>query len=156
MALDQARMQALSRGYTTKSDKIRALSKQGYSRSEIARFLQVRYQFVRNVLVASDEGASEGRPKSAPAEGIRNRVRLKMEAGGRVVIPSPFRKAMGLEEGSTVLAWVEDGELHLVSPKVAMRHAQELAQRAVAGGASMADELLAERREEAKRENGNG
>jgi bifunctional DNA-binding transcriptional regulator/antitoxin component of YhaV-PrlF toxin-antitoxin module len=156
MALDHARMQALSRDYTTKSDKIRALSKQGYSRSEIAKFLQVRYQFVRNVLVATDERGDEESRKTVPAQGIRNRARLKLEAGGRVVIPSPLRQAMGLEEGTTVLAWVEDGELRLVSPKVAMRQAQELAQRAVAGGASLADELLAERREEAKRENGNG
>jgi bifunctional DNA-binding transcriptional regulator/antitoxin component of YhaV-PrlF toxin-antitoxin module len=156
MALDQARMQALSRGYTTKSDKIRALSKQGYSRSEIAKFLQVRYQFVRNVLVAAEEAGSADVSKPSPADGIRNRARLKVEAGGRVVLPAPFRQAMGVEEGSTVLAWVEDGELHLIAPKVAMRHAQELAQHALGGESSLADELLAERREEAKRDNGNG
>ena len=38
-------------GLTTKSDKIRALYREGYSRSEIRRFLGIRYQHVRNVLV---------------------------------------------------------------------------------------------------------
>ena len=40
-------------GLTTKSDKIRALFRAGYSRSEIARSLGIRYQHVRGVLVRS-------------------------------------------------------------------------------------------------------
>lgn len=38
-------------GLTTKSDRIRALDKAGYSRVEIAAYLDVRYQHVRGVLV---------------------------------------------------------------------------------------------------------
>lgn len=37
---------------TSKSAKIKHLSKKGYSRSEIAKILDIRYQFVRNVLIA--------------------------------------------------------------------------------------------------------
>jgi len=35
----------------TKSAKIRALHAENYSRSEIAKFLEIRYQHVRNVLI---------------------------------------------------------------------------------------------------------
>lgn len=48
----------------TKSDRIRQLASEGMSRSDIARKLGIRYQFVYNVLkAASIEPAS---PTSAP------------------------------------------------------------------------------------------
>jgi AbrB family looped-hinge helix DNA binding protein len=83
-------------------------------------------------------------------------VRLKVDAGGRVLIPSAIREAMKIGEGDTVLAWLEDGELHLVSPKVALRQAQELARKLIRGADTLADELIAQRREEARRETANG
>ena len=49
-------------GLKTKSDKIRALSKAGFARTEIAQFLQIRYQHVRSVLVADGTSA---KPSSA-------------------------------------------------------------------------------------------
>lgn len=45
-------------GLTSKADKIRALARAGYLRTEIARFLELRYQHVRNVLVKSGIEAS--------------------------------------------------------------------------------------------------
>jgi len=36
---------------TTKSSKIRFLDSLNYSRSEISRFMKIRYQHVRNVLI---------------------------------------------------------------------------------------------------------
>jgi hypothetical protein len=58
--LDKARIPAelLVRGLDTKADKIRTLAKAGYLRSEIAEFLDVRYQHVRQVLERS--GMSQG------------------------------------------------------------------------------------------------
>lgn len=40
-------------GLATKSAKIRALAEAGFARTEIAEFLKIRYQHVRNVLVQS-------------------------------------------------------------------------------------------------------
>lgn len=166
---DITRMKELTKGLATKSDKIRVLSENGYSRGDIAKFLGIRYQHVRNVLVQSakkappglEEGAAPclaGSPAaSAAPEGIRHRMSLKVDAGGRVLIPAAVREAMQIEEEDTVLAWLEDGELHLVSPQVARRQAQELARRLLGGGAgNLADELIADRREEARREAANG
>jgi bifunctional DNA-binding transcriptional regulator/antitoxin component of YhaV-PrlF toxin-antitoxin module len=166
--LDVARMKELTQGLTTKSDKIRVLSESGYNRSDIARFLGIRYQHVRNVLVQSaakkPPGFEEsgvppiaGSPvASAAREGIRHRMSLKVDGGGRVLIPAPVREAMRVGEGDTVLAWLEDGGLHLVSPEVARRQAQELAAKLMPGAGSLADELIAERRQEARREAANG
>ena len=36
----------------SKSEKIRQLNQKGYKRSEIAKILNIRYQFVRNVLTS--------------------------------------------------------------------------------------------------------
>lgn len=43
--------QRIVEGLTTKADKIRALDQAGFARAEIARFLNISYQHVRNTLV---------------------------------------------------------------------------------------------------------
>jgi predicted transcriptional regulator len=43
-------MIALTEGIATKADKMRVLERNGYARADIARFLGVRYQQVRNTL----------------------------------------------------------------------------------------------------------
>ncbi len=54
----------------TKSDRIRQLSAEGMSRSDIARELGIRYQFVYNVLkAASIEPVSPRRPLDEVAPG---------------------------------------------------------------------------------------
>ena len=95
-------------------------------------------------------------PPAAVGEGIRNRVRLKIDSAGRVLIPASIREAMELEEGTVVLAWLEHGELHLVGAKAASAHAQRLTRELIAGRDSLADQLIADRREEARREGKNG
>jgi AbrB family looped-hinge helix DNA binding protein len=97
-------------------------------------------------------------PKSASAarEGIRNRVRLKVDSAGRVLIPADIRQAMGVGEGSAVLAWLEDGQLHLVGARTAAAQAQQLARELIPGRDSLSEKLLADRREEVRREKKNG
>jgi AbrB family looped-hinge helix DNA binding protein len=87
-----------------------------------------------------------------PGFGLANRLRLTLGPGGRVVIPASLREAMEVEEGDTILAWVEEGELHLLSPKVGGRQAQALLRPFIPEGVSLADELIEERRREAEAE----
>lgn len=56
-------------GLATKADKIRALSGAGFSRSEIATFLGIRYQHVRNTLVryGAEPSPAPRRPAPPPA-----------------------------------------------------------------------------------------
>jgi hypothetical protein len=44
--------------FDTKSDRIRALAKAGYLRTEISKLLNIRYQHVRKVL--TDAGIKDG------------------------------------------------------------------------------------------------
>lgn len=95
-------------------------------------------------------------PRFAAGEGIRHRVRLKVDSAGRILVPAGVRAAMGIAEGSAVLAWLDGGELRLVAAKSAAVQARRLARELIPGGDSLADELIAERREEARRERKNG
>ena len=69
-----------------------------------------------------------------------------------MVIPAALREAMEVEEGDAILAWVDDGELHLLSPRVGARQAQAMLKGLLPEGLSLADELIAERRLEAEAE----
>jgi hypothetical protein len=58
--------QKIIEGLITKADKIRALDAAGFSRAEIASFLGVPYQHVRNTLVQGRANARLGPSKAAP------------------------------------------------------------------------------------------
>ena len=84
--------------------------------------------------------------------GFGNRLRLTLGPGGRVVIPVALREAMEVSEGDAILAWVDDGELHMISPRVGARQAQAMLRSLLPEGASLAEELIADRRREAEAE----
>jgi AbrB family looped-hinge helix DNA binding protein len=71
---------------------------------------------------------------------------------GRVVIPAPLRKAMGLADGDVLDMRVVDGELRIATMRERLRRAQERVRHLVPPGTLVSDELSAERREAAKHE----
>jgi AbrB family looped-hinge helix DNA binding protein len=79
-------------------------------------------------------------------------ARLKIDGAGRIVIPAEMRAAMLVKPGDTVTARVENGEFRITSPDVAVMRAQSLARKLIPAGVSLVDELIADRREEARRE----
>jgi AbrB family looped-hinge helix DNA binding protein len=79
-------------------------------------------------------------------------IRTRINENGRIVIPAAIREAVGLRRGQEVVVWAEKGEVRISSPTARMRRAQELVRKYVPAGVSLADELIAERREEAARE----
>jgi AbrB family looped-hinge helix DNA binding protein len=74
--------------------------------------------------------------------------RVKVSKNGRLVIPAPYRRALGLAEGGDVLLRLRDGCLELESPSLTLERARQSV-RKYAGGRDLAGELLKERREEA-------
>lgn len=84
-----------------------------------------------------------------PTKSIAAEVRLGPQ--GRVVIPAALRRALGFEPGDTLLARLEDGRLVLEKPETIKRRLKARFAH-IGPGTSLADELLAERREEARRE----
>lgn len=79
-------------------------------------------------------------------------ARVRMNENGRVVIPATFRKALGISPGDEIILRFEDEELKITTMKRRIARAQRNARRYVPRGISLADELIAERREAAKRE----
>jgi AbrB family looped-hinge helix DNA binding protein len=69
--------------------------------------------------------------------------------GGRVVIPSPLRRALGLRPGDQVVLVLRDQEIALLTPKQAIAQARAIVRRRVPAGRSLAAELIRERRREA-------
>jgi AbrB family looped-hinge helix DNA binding protein len=79
-------------------------------------------------------------------------IRARVNENGRVVIPSSFRKALGIEIGDEVVLRLEDDELRITTQQGRIRRAQNRTRRYVKRGTSLVGELLVERRESAKHE----
>ena len=80
-----------------------------------------------------------------------NEVKSRLHVGGRLVIPSRYRKALGLKPGDEVVLILEEGEIRVVTARQAVRRAQALVRRYVPKGRSLSEDLIRERREEAAR-----
>ena len=76
----------------------------------------------------------------------------RVNENGRVVIPASYRKALGIKAGDQVILRMEDDELRITTMKHRIERAQRLVRKYVKPGTSLVDELIAERREAAKRE----
>ncbi|WP_429910920.1 AbrB/MazE/SpoVT family DNA-binding domain-containing protein [Glycocaulis sp.] len=131
----------------TKSARIRALAKQGLKRADIARALDIRYQHVRNVLVADEEKAN-----AVPIQ--PDSVTVSVDSAGRVLIPAAFREWFGLQEGSNLVLNAGADGLELLPPSRAADKARALLRPFLEPGLSLSEELIADRRAEAARENG--
>ncbi len=75
-----------------------------------------------------------------------------MHSGGRLVVPSHLREALHFNVGDQLLLRVEDGELRVISRMEAIRRAQRLIAQHIPASVSLVDELIADRRAEAARE----
>ncbi len=78
-------------------------------------------------------------------------IRLRVNEGGRVVIPATFRKSLGIQTGDEVLLRVEDDELRISTLRGRLKRAQELVARSIKPGALLSEELIADRRQAAKK-----
>lgn len=78
--------------------------------------------------------------------------RIRIDRQGRAVIPAALRRSLDLEPGDTLAARVENGQLVLEKPDHVLARLQAEFAAAVPAGVSLVDELIAERRAEAARE----
>jgi AbrB family looped-hinge helix DNA binding protein len=83
---------------------------------------------------------------------METEARLRINENGRVVIPASFRKALGINPGDEVLLRLEDDELRISTLRSRLERARRHVRKYVKPGVSLVDELIAERREAAKRE----
>ena len=79
-------------------------------------------------------------------------VGSKINQNGRIVIPAAIRQEMGIKAGETLLMDVEDGVLRIESHRARIRRIQLECAKYARPGILASDELIAERREEFRRE----
>jgi hypothetical protein len=113
--MDERQMTMLTAGVGTKADKMRILEREGVPRADIARFLGVRYQQVRNTL----EG--DRRTGYSPDLGVGPRTRAAVpaaddyvllqrnEEGGLVLPLDLVEEALGAEAEQVIAISVNDG-----------------------------------------------
>ncbi|HEY4904915.1 MAG TPA: AbrB/MazE/SpoVT family DNA-binding domain-containing protein [Candidatus Sulfotelmatobacter sp.] len=76
----------------------------------------------------------------------------RINENGRLVIPASFRRALGIVSGDTVVLRLDKGELKITTLRQRLKRAQEIVRKHVPSSVSLVDELIAERREAARRE----
>ena len=83
---------------------------------------------------------------------------VRMSGNGRLIIPAKQRKQLGLDDGGMVVARIEGGELRIRPVRAVLAELQQkvgamLAAAGVRPGERLSDQLIADRRDEAAREN---
>lgn len=177
MKYSQTEMERLTAGLPTKSAKIRELGKAGYARQQIADFLGIRYQHVRNVLVDAERRAKAGQGSGREPHRLRagegagmaeaeKRFRaepspsspvayggLYVGPDGSAVIPASVLEKAGLHAGDRFVADVAGtGEVRLLAGAAARRYAQELIRNMIPADADLLEDLAALRHRQSERE----
>ena len=154
----------------TISDKIRALAGDGWSRSEIADLVHRSYQQVRQVLVEDERRAARafGPPPfvqpdvdASSSDGMAEEAlrfgavwRLRLEPDGAVRLPSAVQAALGVRPGGVLICELEGDCLRILGPRAAWERVRARLKLPAASERDLVAELIAERRAEAAREEG--
>ncbi len=81
-----------------------------------------------------------------------NTIMVSLGQNGRLVIPAPFRRALGIEAGDELVLSLDEGQLRISTREQAIARAQAGVRQRVRGDVSLVDELIKERRVEARTE----
>jgi AbrB family looped-hinge helix DNA binding protein len=76
----------------------------------------------------------------------------KLNDNGRIVIPAEIRSKMGIKPGDSLFLTLEGDVLKVESQLARIRRIQQSMRALIPGDRLLSDELIAERREEARRE----
>ena len=165
----EIRMNRITAGLPTKSEKMRCLAAAGFKRAGIARYLGVRYQFVYNVLSApapksgragqsvqskSALSVSEGsdEPKTAMTEQPAGWIWTRVGKNGAIELPEAFLTALAIRKGDHVQLAMEDDGIRILTREAALRALTNDVRRYIPDDVSLVDALIADRRAEAIRE----
>ncbi len=151
--LSEREMHRLTRGLRTKADKIRALGRAGASPSQIGKFLGIRYQHAYNVLKRSGISQRRNEVRDAELAAESAPARASLDESGRILLPEEILAAWGASPGDDLLVRMEGDELRIVTRSGGLRLARSVLRKYPKTGQSMAEELITERRREAKRDN---
>lgn len=80
-------------------------------------------------------------------------VSVKLEKSGRVLIPAAIRRKLNLKEGAEVLLRFDETGVQLGTREQVLARIHEQLRRYIPEGRVLSEELIEERRAEAKKEN---
>ena len=100
---------------------------------------------------SENENAAAAESDFAPND-PRIPVWRTVNEGGMLKLPGTFLAELGIEEGDRVCLKLDANGLKVMNQDAALKRAQELASRYMTDGVSAVDELIAERRREARKE----
>ena len=83
---------------------------------------------------------------------LRPRAVGWIDEQGRIEIPAELRAVLFLRPGAKVTLLVDDGELHIIPARTAIRRVPPVYQEYVPGSGDSVDDFIAERHREAERE----
>ncbi len=149
MQAEKIDFERVTAGLRTKSDKIRALSRHGVPTAEIARFLGIRYQHARNVLVEAGLHRAGEEAGALAVSRERRSTWGVIEADGSLLLPADLMKGQGLAPGARVYVGRTGDGLEVLSQQAALARAQAIAAPYRRPGVSEVDGFIAERRREA-------
>lgn len=79
-------------------------------------------------------------------------TRTRINQNGRIVIPASVRNALSIRPGETLVLRVEADELRITTLRQRLAKAQKAVRTSIKPSVSLVDELIAERRQAARRE----
>jgi len=79
-------------------------------------------------------------------------AQARINGNGRIVIPAEIRHKLGIKPGDTIHLTAEGDNLRIESHRARIRRVQESLRRFIPPDRLLSDELIADRREEARRE----
>jgi AbrB family looped-hinge helix DNA binding protein len=79
-------------------------------------------------------------------------AKARITKGGKVSIPSAYRKFLNLKDGSEVVFAIKNNQITISPLSAALENARRLVIKYHSSDDSLVDELIAQRREEAKNE----
>jgi len=83
---------------------------------------------------------------------MNGELRIRMSENGRVVIPAAIRKALGIKAGDELMLHLDEDGMKLTTTRLRVARARRIVRKYVKAGVSLVDELIAERRAEARKE----
>lgn len=143
-------MRRLTRSLRTTADKIRVLGRAGVSAGDIGRFLGIRYQHAYNVLKRAGIPVGRSGVRDGDGSGASSPAKAVLDDSGRIVLPPKILEAWSASSGDELLVHLEGDTLHVLTRSAGLRLARDILRRYPSGGESMSDELIAERRREAR------
>lgn len=78
--------------------------------------------------------------------------RVRIDQAGRVVVPAPIRKALGIRDRQMLHISLDDGFIRLQTIEAGLERIRAIARRRGKSSESVVDEFIAERRAEAAKE----